>query len=758
MSSDVSVNIAGISGTAQMVYTSSAAVTAYTTAIESAYTSLQNLFSTNTPSQSDLDNFNTQVTALRSLFTSGMTDPTSQQTVYITSEMAQNLQTLFNTLNAVGVNVSGLPPTSNGSLQPIEMSPAQLTAWQTVYLENGSLDPSNLFNSASLTLAIKDSQNINIQSLIELQYVENGNTLLSNQLQNLQTALAVTKTSLDNLADLQRLHNLIQVNDKTPFSATFNYQLSANFPGAYQIQGSAYFNSPLVPQLADSLYTSGYQGASAPTGTDALSPALADIFKGMTLGINTFGSLSGANGGTNPFGLTALSTDSSGVLVGGGSKYIDNGNFVPNSYYYGGTNLTSDVNGTPVNELVTSITQTGVINADGSTTSVSLDPSATYQLLPDLDYSPEFIARYGLKEGTFSVQIPTSGPGYGLSNATFGTLPPLPAAVTRTYYYIETSGANAPAQAQANANTFTSDMAAVKSAGGMFQISNDYYGFDAATHASAANYFSQNLSGLYYYSGTTAVWVDPSQVNWNNISLSSPGVEKQLMQTISANPFAYSSDDIRDYIAVPDPNTGFLKFIQLHQLFTKEPSNVQGVIKLQSLSLTTGVGLKYNDTTNLFSTSYNLSGMITARNKLLDEAAAISGAIHYLSTHTPPLANGAEDPNSLLGTLRVVLKDMRGAMVTANKTAITSTMSMTSSFNGFYNWLIDGYDAKDVSKQGTYQTDITTAITAGESLNDQQKQSVTNYLYLFQQYYQSAANILSALTQIIEKMAQSIRN
>lgn len=58
---------------------------------------------------------------------------------------------------------------------------------------------------------------------------------------------------------------------------------------------------------------------------------------------------------------------------------------------------------------------------------------------------------------------------------------------------------------------------------------------------------------------------------------------------------------------------------------------------------------------------------------------------------------------------------------------------------------------------GNIQQNITFAITAAQSLNDTQKQKVQQFLFVFEEYYKSAAAILSTITRMIEKMAQGIR-
>lgn len=54
------------------------------------------------------------------------------------------------------------------------------------------------------------------------------------------------------------------------------------------------------------------------------------------------------------------------------------------------------------------------------------------------------------------------------------------------------------------------------------------------------------------------------------------------------------------------------------------------------------------------------------------------------------------------------------------------------------------------------QQAITNAITAGENLNDTQKDKVRQFMFVFEEYYKSASAILTKITQIIQRMAQGI--
>ena len=110
---------------------------------------------------------------------------------------------------------------------------------------------------------------------------------------------------------------------------------------------------------------------------------------------------------------------------------------------------------------------------------------------------------------------------------------------------------------------------------------------------------------------------------------------------------------------------------------------------------------------------------------------------------------------SLLGRLESVYNDLSRTL--GSTTTVNTPVSQV--FAGFRNWVLDNYSSfggSNASLAGAIQNNITSAITAAQSLNDTQKQTVQQYLTLFQQYYQSASSILDSITQIIEKMAQNI--
>jgi hypothetical protein len=146
------------------------------------------------------------------------------------------------------------------------------------------------------------------------------------------------------------------------------------------------------------------------------------------------------------------------------------------------------------------------------------------------------------------------------------------------------------------------------------------------------------------------------------------------------------------------------------------------------------------DPTFLFANSTS-KGFASYANSLKTLKNELRNEISVLFRQTP--AGSRNDPASLLDTVRKVFDDLPSNF----------------KFSAVQKWAIDGYNlhgASGAAKAGTIENDLTFAITAAQSLNDSQKEKVREFLFIFQEYYQSASAVLSQLTQIIEKMAQNI--
>lgn len=140
--------------------------------------------------------------------------------------------------------------------------------------------------------------------------------------------------------------------------------------------------------------------------------------------------------------------------------------------------------------------------------------------------------------------------------------------------------------------------------------------------------------------------------------------------------------------------------------------------------------------------------------QFLDLRNDIAAQIRALSGVTPG-AGTEEENGTLLGNLRIVYDNMQASLLKAGGSGDTLNVK-----NALRLWILDGEN--DLSthlsglEPGEIQRKLTAAITAGQSLNDTQKEEVRRYLFVFEEYYKSAAAILTKITQILERMAQGI--
>lgn len=118
----------------------------------------------------------------------------------------------------------------------------------------------------------------------------------------------------------------------------------------------------------------------------------------------------------------------------------------------------------------------------------------------------------------------------------------------------------------------------------------------------------------------------------------------------------------------------------------------------------------------------------------------------------------AANTNSLLGRIKSVLHDFSILFESGGiQAAALGTPAQQAS--AMRRYLLDNNDPRFAVTGATPnqgQNNLTFAVTSAQGLNDQQKQLVQQYLYIFQQFYQSASAVLQAINQMISKMAQNI--
>lgn len=127
--------------------------------------------------------------------------------------------------------------------------------------------------------------------------------------------------------------------------------------------------------------------------------------------------------------------------------------------------------------------------------------------------------------------------------------------------------------------------------------------------------------------------------------------------------------------------------------------------------------------------------------KLVAAKASLSAQVGALSAAAP--ASALTNPQSLYNLTKKVYADMGDVSTDAGARA----------------WMMDNYQSlntPDATKAGALQQAITSAITAAQSTNDEQKETVRNNLFLFEEFYKSASTVLTQLNQIMVKMGQNI--
>jgi hypothetical protein len=166
-------------------------------------------------------------------------------------------------------------------------------------------------------------------------------------------------------------------------------------------------------------------------------------------------------------------------------------------------------------------------------------------------------------------------------------------------------------------------------------------------------------------------------------------------------------------------------------------------------------------------------GLTSQGMNILNQLVAIQRSLVADVTLLSGLASPADltDGNSLYNRIKAVVKNFSQTFgfpvpPTNYSGALTPLINNLAQPNSvlaqsLYRFLLDGNDPRKAFQvkgtiAGDSQQSLTFATTAAQNLNDQQKQSVSSYMFLFEEYYKSASSILQSLTQIIQKMAQNI--
>lgn len=141
---------------------------------------------------------------------------------------------------------------------------------------------------------------------------------------------------------------------------------------------------------------------------------------------------------------------------------------------------------------------------------------------------------------------------------------------------------------------------------------------------------------------------------------------------------------------------------------------------------------------------------LSTRKDIMQEIAFLSG-------------QSSDSQGTLVANLRKVLQDINKAFsavgIPASGIESATSTKVTSALT---RWVLDSQGADFTglnipgSEPGQIQRNLTAAVTSGQSLNSTQSDKVRQYLFVFEEYYKSAAAILNSITQLIQRMAQAI--
>jgi hypothetical protein len=195
---------------------------------------------------------------------------------FLTYEMANNVDLLIKSLQTAEINIPTTGAASGVTLDAIKR-------WKDL----SGFGLQDIMNATSNAVANAKS----LQSVVQLEYVKQGNEIISSQLENLQDAVEINQSVIQTLTDLQNLHNKLGVgtsNTTGIVGKSFTPQLTSliggnpnNLPDAngdwrksYTGYTSNLFGDPIVPVVDIDPNTDGIQ----PLGNDSASNDIRNQF------------------------------------------------------------------------------------------------------------------------------------------------------------------------------------------------------------------------------------------------------------------------------------------------------------------------------------------------------------------------------------------------------------------------------------------------------------------------------------------------
>lgn len=717
--------------------TSQAVVDLYTQFVQSMQ-AVQNVPPANV-SAGAFDGLVAAMNGLRALAQYGLVQPNPdnpsgpQVTRYVTNEMAKNIDLLSRTLRAVGIVSDSAYLGSLSSAQKITL----VQTWQNL----SSQGLSDIMESA----LVAAQHNASFQAMIELQYVQAGNEVLQKQLDDLDRALSATQAVTDLLSQLQVVHNYITAGTRnanpidqfTDPSAA----ISANQKVLFDLLSETekiYLGITDPSQITPATYKSSFnskdisfngRGVLGNLLYRLLSPSFAANNNGITdqqiadafaLSANAFIIDRDANNK-----ITRLRNTGTAINLATASALL---------------NLLTDDQKYAINE--------DLHGGQGTSSPLTAQQIMDYFNGGNFDYSASSIPDaddLGVK-------------GILLQNALFQKDGPDKLTNTKVAVaalYDAGVAVNPAVRLYSERVRFVDSLTLQQRSMWNIDVSNYSIGPTDSQFSNAGTPFP--ITSAYGYNGT-------GSDNWLSWTYGFSPPNSFFSQTIS----------VYDNLGNPIPNRMTLHSGILANLTSQQQEQLGIVIpadpgldptakpnsstkaydqvsqQVFGTAIDPEVDFKNQSPQDVLMRTYSIRDQLAAQLAILDQIS-------------PPPASG-RDLTSLGGKIATVLDDLYkyiGNTLTANSAPVTQANAL----DGLRAWIMDNQDkhATDTNpvnqalakNSGDIQRNLQDAMTAATNLNDKQKNDFSRYMFIFQEFYQSAAAMLTSLTQMIQKIAQN---
>ena len=322
----------------------------------------------------------------------------------------------------------------------------------------------------------------------------------------------------------------------------------------------------------------------------------------------------------------------------------------------------------------------------------------------------------------------------------------------------------------------------------------------------------QSLNGFgvgQILSAGVQLLVQNSQVSWTDPLLIDPTTGKNVVHTV-----AYSAENtfqslletqyvatgnsvitsqlnsMESALSVTSNLLGFLQIIQNLSNNVQVATDRQTTYTVQGTGSTASIGAKSFSSVFQMPTTGNADTAIAAYSAAANQYFSQLSVVPNGATTPTELYQAKTDlynsllqlesvnpqatrsvPNSLAANIFAVVKDISTEFATIPYTPTTTYPTLSAFMNGNSaafdtaykqaadTWVIDSQNVKlnvnsTATTSGAFQSNIATAISNSEILNDQQRDNVRSYLLVFEEFYKSAASMLDILTTTIENSAK----